>query len=95
MGLSFSSVTPLYHLYHDYEVCIQDNEVDRFFMNFPSRNKLSQDDCLNSANRPKLFSSRYQQPWSVRSYKFQLGLISTREASSLGCYVPCVTTHYK
>ncbi len=47
------------------------------------RNRLSQDDCLNSASHPKLFCSQHQQPWSVRIYKFQLGLLNTCEFSVL------------
>ncbi len=42
----------------------------------------SQDDCLNSESRPKLFDLRFQQPWSVRNHKFRLGLINSRECSS-------------
>jgi hypothetical protein len=45
------------------------------------QNILSQDDCLNSSSHPKLFNSRYKHTWSVRCYKFQLGLINTREVS--------------
>ncbi len=44
-------------------------------------NRLSQDDCLNSASHPKLFCSQHQQPWSVRIYKFQVGILNTCEFS--------------
>jgi hypothetical protein len=58
--------------------------LSSFGLNFENRTDIhnsrqSQDDSLNSANHPKLFNSRFQQPWSVRFYKFQLGLINTRE----------------
>jgi hypothetical protein len=45
----------------------------------PPRSSQSQDDCLNSKIHPELFNLYYQQPWCIRYYKFQLGLINTRE----------------
>ncbi len=59
---------------------IQKNHVDTVLMYSLPRHSLSQDDCLNSASHPKLFTSRFlQQSWCIRSYKFQLGLINSLE----------------
>ena len=79
MDSSVSSMS-LYHLYFDNETDFEDAEVDAVCLYSIPRNR-SQDDCLNSASHPKLFTSQYQQQWSVRAHKFQLGLIITREVS--------------
>ncbi len=63
---------------------LEDFHNDRVYagcMHLLPRRSLSQDDCMNSASHPKLFKSGTQQAWSIRSYKFQLGLINTREVS--------------
>ena len=59
-----------------------ENEDVSKHSNLLPHNSLSQDDCLNSTSHPKLFASQYQQAWSVSCYKFQLGLINTREICS-------------
>jgi hypothetical protein len=59
-------------MYH--ETAIQKEVPHEYSIWSPLRNSLSQDDCLNSARYPNLFTSCYQQPWSIRYYKFQLGL---------------------
>jgi hypothetical protein len=59
---------------------LEDIKVDTVFMYSLPRHSLSQDDCLNSASHPMLFTSRFlQQAWYIRAYKFQLGLINSRE----------------
>ena len=77
-----SSVSSMmYPLYFDNETDFEDAEFDATCLFLLPRGSRSQDDCLNSASHPKLFTSQYQQQWSVRAYKFQLGLINTREVS--------------
>jgi hypothetical protein len=70
---------PMYDRYFDDGPNIQDEVLHPDCINMLPRSRLSEDDCLNSSSHPQLFTSRYQQPWSIRFYKFQLGLINTRE----------------
>ena len=66
-------------MYDRYNPNIQVEEVHPDCIYLLPRSRLSEDDCINSSSHPQLFTSRYQQPWSIRFYKFQLGLINTRE----------------
>ena len=68
-------------MYHETE--IQKEVRHEYSIWSPPRISLSQDDCLNSASYPNLFTSCYQQPWSIRYYKFQLGLTNTREIAQI------------
>jgi hypothetical protein len=76
VGLSHSSLSEktLYFKESD----IKNEDVSKHSNLLPHKS-LAQDDCLNSTSHPKLFASQYQQAWSVSCYKFQLGLINTRE----------------
>ena len=66
-------------MYDRYNPNVQVEEVHPDCIYLLPRSRLSEDDCINSSSHPQLFTSRYQQPWSIRFYKFQLGLINTRE----------------
>jgi hypothetical protein len=70
----------MYQAYLDDDTDIQETKVHSVCIFFLPFSSLSQDDCLNSARHPKLFSLLHpKQAWSVRYYKFQLGLLNTRE----------------
>ena len=75
------SGSTMYSQYFDGETLIQDSDVYEVCVYLLPLKALSQDDCLNSKNYPKLFASRFQQSWCIRRVKFQVGLINSREAS--------------
>jgi hypothetical protein len=60
---------------------LQDDDVHSSYTDIHLFSNLSQDDCINSASHPKLFTSRYRQSFCVRYYKFQLGLMANLEVA--------------